>query len=211
MLGSITSLFLSMVGGHWKLQGKKLPPPGPCRVAVVGLYRSGTSAIAGILDRLGVDMGAPYWFDFYESLELRALLIARHPFDKTAALRQWIKNRSGDFCGGKHPLLSFYVPELEQAWSPVKFIWAKRKLQNAINSLAKQHWATPATAPIMQQDLAKTLKKHFKTRQSLQIQFTNLMKRPESQIRRIVQHLGLQPTKAQLAAALTFVKPTSMS
>ena len=31
------------------------------RVAVVGLYRSGSSFWAGALHHLGVDMGAPFW------------------------------------------------------------------------------------------------------------------------------------------------------
>lgn len=34
---------------------------GRMRIAVLGLYNSGSTCVAGILDRLGVDMGAPFW------------------------------------------------------------------------------------------------------------------------------------------------------
>jgi hypothetical protein len=40
------------------------------RIAVLGLYRSGSSAAAGVLHHLGVEMGAPYWMDNYESARL---------------------------------------------------------------------------------------------------------------------------------------------
>jgi len=40
------------------------------RVAVLGLYRSGSSAAAGVLHHLGVEMGAPYFEDHFESAQL---------------------------------------------------------------------------------------------------------------------------------------------
>ena len=40
------------------------------RVAVLGTYRSGTSAVAGGLHFLGVDMGQPYYGDHFESIDL---------------------------------------------------------------------------------------------------------------------------------------------
>jgi hypothetical protein len=35
-------------------------------VAILGCYRSGSSLLAGVLHRLGVDMGSPFWGDYYE-------------------------------------------------------------------------------------------------------------------------------------------------
>ena len=46
-------------------------------VAVVGTYRSGSSMIAAMLHELGVDMGAPFWGNYYE------------PQDLAQSLRRW--------------------------------------------------------------------------------------------------------------------------
>jgi hypothetical protein len=42
--------------------------------AVMGLYRSGSTALAGALYRLGADMGEPFFEDFYEPAMLSTLL-----------------------------------------------------------------------------------------------------------------------------------------
>ena len=47
------------------------------RVAVLGLYRSGSTPTAGVLHHLGVNMGPPYWHDCYE------------PDDLSRRLRVW--------------------------------------------------------------------------------------------------------------------------
>ena len=40
------------------------------RIAVLGVYRSGSTAVAGALHHLGVDMGPPFFEGFYESAGL---------------------------------------------------------------------------------------------------------------------------------------------
>ncbi|MCX6913612.1 MAG: hypothetical protein NT167_11280 [Verrucomicrobia bacterium] len=40
------------------------------RIAVLGVYRSGSPAVAGALHHLGVDMGPPFFEGFYESAGL---------------------------------------------------------------------------------------------------------------------------------------------
>ena len=47
------------------------------RVAVLGLYRSGSTATAGVLHHLGANMGPPYWQGCYE------------PEDLSRSLRAW--------------------------------------------------------------------------------------------------------------------------
>jgi hypothetical protein len=99
------------------------------RVAVLGLYRSGSSAAAGVLHHLGVEMGAPYWMDNYESARLaRRLrrwwhepeLQERFPApERVRKLRDWISFLEGGgaaHVGAKHPLLSLCGDDLVQAW-----------------------------------------------------------------------------------------------
>ena len=40
------------------------------RVAVLGTYRCGSTAVAGVLHHLGVELGKPFWQDYYESASL---------------------------------------------------------------------------------------------------------------------------------------------
>ena len=73
------------------------------RIAVLGVYRSGSTAVAGALHHLGVDMGPPFFEGFYESAGLSKQL--RKWWDeprlvekvgqakRVRVLEQWIKER----------------------------------------------------------------------------------------------------------------------
>lgn len=95
-------------------------------IAVLGLYNSGSTALAGALHRLGVDMGAPFWRDsddrsprnYYEPWDLSCRLRswwdepeareAVNQATRVAYLRDW-RRRAGRCpgpAGAKHPLLS---------------------------------------------------------------------------------------------------------
>jgi hypothetical protein len=91
------------------------------RIAVLGLYRSGSTAIAGALHRLGVAMGEPFWCDYYEpqwlSQELRRWW--NEPYvrgcvprpQRVFVLAEWIEalERTGvPWVGAKHPLVSIH-------------------------------------------------------------------------------------------------------
>jgi len=107
------------------------------RIAVVGLYNSGSTALAGMLHRMGVNMGAPFWTNseedhpenFYESWDLSIQIRSwwTEPLIvETAAASERIKflknwASAQQFVrpcplGAKHPMLSLSVNDLLEAW-----------------------------------------------------------------------------------------------
>lgn len=139
------------------------------RVVVLGTYRSGSSAVAGVLNRLGVNLGAPYWGEYFESEKLSEMLRAWWSEPKLRAtvstatrieeLRRWIDGletssaesvdvtRVGEatsnvkMMGAKHPLLCLSAFDISAAWGPeTRFIWTRRLLEDSIRSLEQQGW-----------------------------------------------------------------------
>ena len=117
------------------------------RIAVLGLYNSGSTVLAGMLHRLGVNMGPPFWMsfpsdasdiNFYEPYDLSWHLrrwwdepraVERVPAaERIRFLEHWA---AAPGCvppgpmGAKHPLLSLCGRDLIAAWGlDVRFIWA---------------------------------------------------------------------------------------
>lgn len=120
-------------------------------MAVIGLYRSGSTVAAGMLHHLGVDMGAPFWGDYYEPHSLSEQLRAwwNEPLlepqvdcsRRVSGLRAWIESRevSDSRCiGCKHPLLSLCGDDLLEAWgAETRFIWTYRPLEESIESIVR--------------------------------------------------------------------------
>jgi sulfotransferase family protein len=193
------------------------------RVAVLGLYRSGSTAVAGVLHHLGVDMGAPFFHNFYESAWLSKKLrvwwnepnnIEKAPASKRVrVLKQWIEKqeRNGAKCVGmKHPLLSLCGPDLLEAWgSSVRFIWTWRPLDKSIHSLHKLKWWSDEKSEAMQKTLWDASAKFLENREHLRIDFAQMMADPRGQITRLVDYLGLEPSAEQLATAIESIQPTS--
>jgi hypothetical protein len=208
-----------------------LSAPPATRIAVLGLYRSGSSAVAGILHHLGVNMGPPFFgeshqnsiHDFYESawLSQRLRIWWNEPdiIEKVSqrkrvkVLRRWIQDqeRSGSkWIGMKHPLLSLCGPDLVEAWgSSVRYIWTCRPLENSIKSLRKLKWWSDERSDRTQQLLWAAVTEFFAKQEHLRIDFADLMANPEQQIDRLIDYLGLAPTDQQIAAAKVYVQPTS--
>lgn len=125
------------------------------RIAVVGLYRSGSSFWAGALHHLGVDMGAPFWENSVEddpenhyepwdlSIDLRRMWneplgeCAWSAEDRCGVLERWIRGR-GPVCGAKHPLFCLMVEDLLRAWGDETVIlWSMRPLEDSVDSLLR--------------------------------------------------------------------------
>jgi hypothetical protein len=132
------------------------------RVAVLGLYNSGSTVLAGMMHRLGLNMGAPFFAssdddadnNYYEPRDLSARLrrwwrepemVAAEPrAARVAYLSQWAERteslRAGSACA-KHPLLSLSAPDLVSAWgSDTAFVWAYRPLEESVRGLVRRGW-----------------------------------------------------------------------
>ena len=153
------------------------------RVAVVGLYRSGSSFWAGVLHHLGVDMGAPFWENDVEdhpenhyepwdlSIELRRMWneplgeSAWSPDDRREILRNWSKGRRSVH-GAKHPLFCLMVDDLLSAWGEdTVILWSFRPLEDSVDSLLRTTfpWSKLEMYSI-QHKLWKAAHMHFRER-----------------------------------------------
>jgi hypothetical protein len=193
------------------------------RIAVLGLYRSGSSAAAGVLHHLGVEMGAPYWMDNYESARLaRRLRRWWHepeleerfpPAERVRKLRDWIsflEAGRATHVGAKHPLLSLCGDDLAEAWGPaVRFIWTWRPLDESIASIRRTGWWPEPKGENLQRRLWDEVNRFFAGREHLRVDFSAMLADPAREIRRIADYVDLRPDDDRFAAALASIRPES--
>jgi hypothetical protein len=191
------------------------------RIAVLGLYRSGSSAAAGVLHHLGVEMGAPYWLDNYESARLaRRLRRWWHepdlqerypPAERVRKLRDWISFLEAGHAthvGAKHPLLSLCGDDLVEAWGPaVRFIRTWRPLDESIASIRRTEWWPEPKGEKLQRRLWDEVNRFFAGREHLRIDFTDMLADPAREIQRIADYVDLKPDDDRFAAALASIRP----
>ena len=190
------------------------------RVAVLGLYRSGSTVVAGVLQHLGVDMGAPFYGNYYESEWLSEQL--RRWWDeprlrekvsqkkRVRILAEWVQKREqagASWVGMKHPLLSLSGDDLVQAWGgETKFIRCCRPLDESVASM-KKGMCYRGDAQLVQGTLLVALDRFFAGHRCLEVSFANMMNQPAVEIQRMIDFLEIKPTSENLAAALQFVQP----
>jgi len=191
-------------------------------VAILGCYRSGSSLLAGVLHRLGVDMGSPFWGDYYEPADLSDQLRRwwaeprlKEMVPKSTRIefiRNWINNRkSGALVGMKHPLLALSAQDVWDACDGnALWIRASRPLEDSIASLEKRGWWPDAAR--IQTTLHRSIDLFLQDKTHLTIEHSSFLQSPESHIDLFIRHLGHQPTQAQREEAHNFVRqPTSKS
>lgn len=193
------------------------------RIAVLGVYRSGSTAVAGALHRLGVDMGPPFFEGFYESAGLSKQL--RKWWDeprlrekvsqakRVPALAQWIQEREAGgarWVGMKHPLLSLCGEDLVQAWGPeTRFIRCCRPLEDSINSLKRL--GRSVDGAFLQGTLMAALDRFFAGREHLAIEFADLMSNPRREVERLMEYLSITADADRIEAAVRFIEPGKKS
>lgn len=187
------------------------------RIAILGTYRSGSSAIAGMLHHLGIELGSPFVGDHYESSELSTalrvwwteplLLPSMNVKKRRKFLRQWIEAREigSNLVGAKHPLLSLSANDVFDAWGPeTRFIWCARPLVESIDSLARLNWW--AEPDRIQRKLNLANEEFFQTVEHLKLAYCTTQSDPMAQIELICNWLGLSPAKQQVDQALDWIQ-----
>jgi tetratricopeptide (TPR) repeat protein len=189
------------------------------RVAVLGLYSSGSTAAAAMLHHLGVRLGKRFFGNYYEPQWLAAQLRAwwREPElvesssrqQRVQALAAWITELGRDgapYIGAKHPLLTLCGPELLEAWGTgTRFVWAWRPLEESIASLQKRGW-WPGSEVAVQSRLWVAADEFFASQEHLQIKFCDTLGDPERQVDRLIEFLELRPTDSQRRAAVSAIQ-----
>jgi hypothetical protein len=202
-------------------------------VAILGLFRGGTSALAGVLHHLGLEMGSLLPGSehnprgFYEDIFLRARLrqmwgepdFVRRPgpAQQVAALRDWRRSlfaqqpcpagTAPQMLAVKHPLLCLMGPQMIRSWGPAtRFISIVRPMEQCLASLARVGWWQPQVCQTIQQRLWTARETFLSRRQHLHLSYDQLLSNPEAQIGRIVEYLSLDAGTAALAAARDFLR-----
>jgi len=195
-------------------------------IAVLGLYNSGSTALAGALHRLGVYMGSPYWYssddnakdNYYEPWDLGcqlrywwnepAIRENTHQEIRIACLANWLRMRQcfhQGVVGAKHPLLSLCGEDLLTAWgADTLFLRSWRPLEESIARLKARNWFSPYEEPL-QRTLWHALEQ-FRARQPhLTVAYQRLRSEPAAVLREIAVYAHLNPSASQLAAAAAFI------
>ncbi|WP_146393515.1 hypothetical protein [Allorhodopirellula solitaria] len=198
--------------------------PNVSPIAVVGLYRSGSSALAGVLHRLGVYMGVQFWGNHYEEVRLAErlrefwhepqLIPTCNRNERVTFLKEWLLDQCGSGrsnVGAKHPLLSLSCPELEEAWGPrTKFIWSWRELDQSIDSIVRARWNWESPDRI-QRTLWNSLEEASQDYSLYRVGYSKMLTSPEATILSLVEHLELKCDRRMIDDAISFIESHSAS
>jgi hypothetical protein len=199
------------------------------RVAVLGLYNSGSTAVAGVLHRLGVNMGPPFWAssrdgaadNYYEPHDLAWHLrrwwhepeLAEHAAaeHRVRFLRCWadLQEAAGPApVGAKHPLLSLCGPDLVAAWGPgTAFVWAWRPLAESVAGLKRRGWFAGSEWSL-QGRLWDALAAFERTHPGVvRLDWGRVRADPPAAARELAALAGVDPSGEQLRSAAAFVRP----
>lgn len=205
-------------------------------ILVLGLPRSGSSCIAGMLQCLGVPMGAKFqpadernpkgYFEDRGLLRIRSQTSppAWHsrpldsPYDLRVfeKMRRWRERRSADgrIIGGKLPFLGCMVPEINQAFSAEwKAVVPERPiLESAMSAQAAgPHWRNHSLPEVVEifETARRTQESHLAKigTPTLRIAFHALMSDPFMVVEQLISFCGLDPTWEQIDAAVAWVDP----
>lgn len=196
------------------------------RIVILGLYNSGSTALAGALHRLGVHMGEPYWYssderaknNFYEPWDLACLLrywwnepdIRENTDRQTriACLANWVRLRRCFYqspIGAKHPLLCVCGDDLVTAWGvDTIFLRSCRPLEESIGRLRARNWF-PQRGEALQRRLWQTMGEFCVRQPHLSVEYRRLLSDPAAVLREIAAYAHLEPTASQFAAAEAFI------
>jgi hypothetical protein len=218
------------------MQGR-FPAPTACErsgpdaartvICVLGPFRSGTSAVAGALHRLGVPMGDGWRVrranqgGTYEDQELarlcrawfreRAMVERSRPARRRAGLRRWLSTRPA-LTGAKHPSLCLCVPQIVRAWPGVRFVACDRPPEESIASLQKLGWSPENSASAVSRMIAARDRDLARCgRPVIRIAYHELLADRAAAVARLIDFAGLHPTEEQRLAAVTWIDPAQQT
>ena len=203
-------------------------------IVVLGARCGGTSAVAGVLNHLGVFMGTEFSLAYrelsqsWEDSGLRQLCsrafsepgdqLQMDPHSFEAKLRSWADQHrraaraAGRRPGAKDPCLCLAVDFIRDAWGPIVPVVVDRPFAQVVASLNRLGWlpdeqerTESTTRLIAARDLA------LAGATTVRVDFEALRTTPAVVIRRLADELGLEVTEAQVAAAAdSVVKPADV-
>lgn len=198
---------------------------GERRVAILGLFNSGSTAVAGMLYRLGVNLGPPFWGgdsdpgNFYESydlawhlrrwwteLELTPCVTAEYRVKVLSAWSAYQETMRPGPIGAKHPLLSLSGEDLVAAWGvDARFVWAWRPLADSVAGLQRRGWYI-GVEQSMQKKLWDALNAFAYSHPGVaRFEWERVRSEPFVVARQLASIAGLEPHEQSLVAAAEFI------
>lgn len=198
------------------------------RVAVVGLYNSGSSAVAGMLHRLGVFMGPPFWNNsreldpenHYESHDLAwhlrqwwqepKLIESMPPVRRRAYLKKWVELQetlATGPVGAKHPLLAMCLDDLSVAWGDsLHIVRIGRPLPDSLAGLVRRRWF-PGFEQNLQLSILSRMETHLAKSSAplLSLEWGELCNDPVGHAERLCNFLGIERNRKELESAAKIV------
>jgi hypothetical protein len=198
------------------------------RIAVLGLYNSGSTAIAGMLHRMGVNMGPPFFLNsdddspsnHYEPLDLsdrlrkwwdEPYLVERaSTWRRVRYLKRWIarQERNGELAvGAKHPLLSLCGKDIRAAWGEsVRLVWSYRPLADSISGLQKREWFRGREAEMQQRLWQALCDLESSGVNIIRIEWDRVRSDPNAGAHELANVLGIQPSIEKIKSAADFIR-----
>lgn len=191
-------------------------------IVVMGLYRGGSSAVAGVLHHLGVCMGhnlkSVPGYCTYEDWSIRNACVRcysepvgqallRHE-NRVAVLRDWLEQRqcTCPVMGVKYPMLCGMIPEMLEAWGTGHQIVRVRREPEAVRLSVRRWWSDAG------EQLVDWLGAERDTQIAsdpgltpVDVRYERLCADPTGEVERLARELGLNPSNDQLEDAAAFV------
>ncbi len=189
-------------------------------ILIVGLHRSLSSCLAGVLQHLGVNMGNRL-NNGHEDLSLQEICEEYMPFpssekpEDTSRLKTWLcdKLKQGSIIGAKYPTLIAFLKDIEQLHPNLQIIHSSRPFEESVESLVTRS-SKPGNFPATREQCEKLqaylyseLRAFLATRKYLTVEADDLLSDPQGEIDRICNYLGLTPSASSIQKAVAFVDP----
>jgi hypothetical protein len=209
-------------------------------VAVLGLHRSGSSATAMMLHKLGVSMGDK--LGGYEgkhggggeAVGLASICEWASPFPKAEIIRprrdvsrrlgNWIHKRTKThrLAGAKYPHLCAMGDELVQACGEsLRVIVCDRPIEESIDSLQRRSRKSKGWLAASDEDCEKVQRWLFEEREAflervapssvLRLSWSETRDDPAATVQKMIEFLGIEPTDEQMAAAVGHIREEAVA
>ena len=204
-------------------------------VAVMGLHRSGSSATAMILHKLGVSMGDR--LGGYEgrnggggeavglaaicegAARFPATEITMEPLELARQLSGWVRKRMNGrpISGGKYPHLCAMGPQLrEAAGDALRVVVCDRPLEESIESLQRRSRKSKGWLAVTDHQAEAVQRWLWEERENFlaampkesifRVNWHYMKNEPAAVVAGLVDFLGIEPNEAQLAAAIGHIR-----
>lgn len=203
----------------------RLPTPF---VMVVGLHRSGSSLLAGMLHTMGVHMGNKFvgceFNGGYEAQTFARLCEQMMPFPATEfklgvdeftnRFRRWAIARSKEaksrkrIAGCKYPHSCAFAPLIKDAvGDSLVVVHIDRPLEKSIASLIRRDGKRKPHAELenLQRFLYRKKRDFLDSHPHITIQYEDVLENPILEMQKLVEYLPISPTPKQIAKACALV------